>query len=134
MTDSCSDTTQNALLRIRDCLFCDLVPLARVPAQHCHDSGSIHAWGAQGYIFINTTCPTFQQDSSLRFSQTVRNYGCNPNDYSSSGYHVSKVQVPACLVRLHTEAVTAGMLFMSLLAELPDEHTEKFCVPEERSQ
>ena len=54
----------------------------------------------QGYIFINTTCTSFQQDSSLRFSQSVRNYGCNPSDYNSSGYHVSRVQLSACALSL----------------------------------
>lgn len=59
----------------------------------------------QGYIFINTTCATFQQDSSLRFSQTVRNYGCNPSDSSSYGYHVSKVQLCICVLSLYTGVV-----------------------------
>ncbi len=66
---------------------------------------TVHAWGVQGYIFINTTCATFQQDSSLRFSQTERNYGCNPSDYSSNGYHVSRVQLLAGLM-LDTQALS----------------------------
>ena len=44
----------------------------------------------QGYIFISTTCPQFQQGSNLRFSQTVSNFGCNV----SGGYRIGHVRFP----------------------------------------
>ena len=50
----------------------------------------MHVCALQGYIFISTTCPQFQQDSSLRFSQTVSNFGCNV----SGGYRIGHVRFP----------------------------------------
>ena len=38
-------------------------------------------------MFVNTTCPDFQQQYRLKFSQYLRNYSCRP-----SGYHISKVK------------------------------------------
>ena len=39
-------------------------------------------------MFVNTTCPDFQQQYRLKFSQYLRNYSCRP-----SGYHISKVEL-----------------------------------------
>ena len=44
-------------------------------------------WSLQGWMFVNTTCPDFQQQYRLKFLQSLRNYSCRP-----SGYHISKVQ------------------------------------------